>query len=239
MVAGRFCGAGWETKIHSGQAKFTDPDFVAALDFIKQMYTDGVIQRSAVGMDYGEGPGAFANKKSAYYIDGDWRVGAFITDSSTGQALISPSNQNNISIGVFPDISGAKINSSSSVILGVGYGMSSSIPSGSAKEDAAWKLIKWMTGKEVSELRTEHGGTPTPSRTDLNFAAMQLEPLQRAIGAVGNTFNTATCVIDGVFASDVYLPINYGLINLALGTTTGATVAQETQRAFDAWKASQ
>jgi len=239
MVAGRFCGAGWETKIHSGQAKFTDPDFVAALDFIRQMYTDGVIQRSAVGMDYGEGPGAFANNKSAYYIDGDWRVGAFITDSSTGQALISPSNQNNITIGVFPDIAGAKINSSSSVILGVGYGMSSSIPSGSAKEDAAWKLIKWMTGKEVSELRTEHGGTPTPSRTDLNFASMQLEPLQRAIGAVGSTFNTATCVIDGVFASDVYLPINYGLINLALGTTTGAAVAQETQRAFDAWKASQ
>jgi raffinose/stachyose/melibiose transport system substrate-binding protein len=239
MVAGRFCGAGWETKIHSGQAKFTDPDFVAALDFIRQMYTDGVIQRSAVGMDYGDGPGQFANNKSAYYIDGDWRVGAFITDSSTGQALISPSNQNNITIGVFPDIPGAKINSSSSVILGVGYGMSSAIPSGSAKEDAAWKLIKWMTGKEVSELRTEHGGTPTPSRTDLNFAAMQLEPLQRAIGAVGGTFNTATSVIDGVFASDVYLPINYGLINLALGTTTGAAVAQETQRAFDSWKASQ
>jgi len=236
MIAGRFCGADWHTRIHKGQAKFTDPDFVAALDFVKQLYADGVINKSAVGMDYGEGPGAFANNKSAYYIDGDWRVGAFITDSSTGQALIPPAKQNNITIGVFPDIPGAKINSSSSVILGVGYGMSSAIPAGSAKEEAAWKLIKWMTGKEVSELRTEHGGTPTPSRSDLNFAAMKLEPMQRAIGAIGSTFNTATCVIDGVFASEVYLPINYGLINLALGTTTGAAVAAEVQKAFDALK---
>jgi len=73
MVAGRFCGEGWEQRIHSGQAKFTDPDFVAALDFIRRLYADGVIQRSAVGIEYGDGPGLFANNRGAYYIDGDWR----------------------------------------------------------------------------------------------------------------------------------------------------------------------
>jgi len=236
MVAGRFCGPGWEDKMHGGQTKFTDPDFVNALTFIKTMYDDGVIQKSAVGIDYGEGPGLFANKKSAYYIDGDWRTGAFITDSSTGQALISPARQNNIQIGVFPDIPGAKINSSSSVILGVGYGMASSIPAGSAKEAAAWELIKWMTGKEVSQLRTEHGGTPTPSRVDLDFNAMKLEPMQKAIAALGNTFTTATSVIDGVFADPVYLPINTGLIEIAMGTRTPQQVAADVQRAFDTLK---
>jgi len=239
MIAGRFGGAGWENKIHAGQAKFTDPEFVNALTFVKTLYDDGVIQKSAVGIEYGEGPGLFANKKSAYYIDGDWRAGAFITDSSTGQALISPARQNNIRIGVFPEIPGAKINSSSSVILGVGYGMSAAIPAGSAKEAAAWELIKWMTGKEVSQLRTEHGGTPTPSRTDLDFNAMKLEPIQKAIAAIGSTFTTATSVIDGVFASEVYLPINTGLIEIAMGTRTPQQVAADTQRAFDTWKASQ
>jgi raffinose/stachyose/melibiose transport system substrate-binding protein len=234
MIAGRFCGAGWETKIHSGQAKFTDSDFVAALDFVRRLYADGVINREAVGVEYGEGPGMFANNRGAYYIDGDWRVGAFVTDSSTGEALISPARQNNIRVGVFPDIEGARINSSSSVILGVGYAMSAAIPSGSAKEDAAWELIKWMTGKEVSERRTETGGTPTPSRTDLNFAAMALEPLQRALGALGNEFATATCVIDGVFPSEVYNPINTGLIEIALGNRTPQQVAADVQRAFDA-----
>ena len=238
MVAGRFCGTGWEQKIHGGQAKFTDPEFVAALDFIRQLYDDGVIQRSAVGIEYGEGPGLFANKKSAYYIDGDWRVGAFITDSDTGQALISPQNQNGIAIGVFPDIEGAKLNSSSSVILGVGYAMSSAIPAGSAREDAAWRLIKWMTGKEVSQIRTEHGGTPTPSRVDLDFAGMKLEPMQRSIANLGNTFSNATSVIDGVFPSEVYLPINTGLIEIAMGTRRPQQVAADVQRAFDTWQSS-
>jgi raffinose/stachyose/melibiose transport system substrate-binding protein len=237
MVAGRFGGEGWENKILSGQAKFTDPDFVNALAFIKALYDDGVIQRSAVGMDYGEGPGAFANNKSAYYIDGDWRTGAFITDSSTGQALISPAKQDNIRISVFPDIPGAKLNSSSSVILGVGYGMSSALPSGSPKEAAAWELVKWMTGKEVSQLRTEHGGTPTPSRTDLDYSAMRLEPMQKAIANLGNEFKTATIVIDGVFDSSVYNPINTGLIEIAMGRRTPQQVAADVQRAYDTWKA--
>ena len=236
MVAGRFGGADWHTRILNGSAKFTDPAFVNALDFIRQLYADGVIQRSAVGVDYGEGPGMFATNKGAYYIDGDWRVGAFITDSSTGQALISPARQENIKITVFPDIPGARVNSSSSVILGVGYAMSAAIPAGSAKEAAAWELVKYMTGKEVSELRTEHGGTPTPSRTDLNFASMKLEPMQKAVGALGNQFTTPTVVIDGVFASEVYLPINTGLIEIAMGRRTPAQVAADVQRAFDAWK---
>ncbi|MDR2574915.1 MAG: extracellular solute-binding protein [Treponema sp.] len=236
MVAGRFCGEGWEKKIHAGQTKFTDPDFVNALNFIKTMYDDGVIQRSAVGIEYGEGPGLFANKKSAYYIDGDWRVGAFITDQDTKQALISPARQANIRITAFPEIAGAKLNSSSSVILGVGYAMSSAIPAGSPKEAAAWELVKWMTGKEVSQDRTERGGTPTPSRTDLDFAAMKLEPMQKAVGNLGNEFKTATVVIDGVFPSEVYNPINTGLIEIAMGRRTPQQVAADVQRAFDAWK---
>ena len=237
MVAGRFCGPDWHARILNGQARFTDANFVAALDFIRRLYADGVIERSAVGVDYGDGPGMFAANQGAYYIDGDWRGGAFITDSSTGQALISPARQNNIRVGVFPDIDlpGVVMNSSSSVILGVGYAMRADIPMGSERERLAWELVKFMTGRDVSQRRTETGGTPTPSRTDLNFAAMQLEPLQRAIGALGNTFNTATVVIDGAFASEVYEPINTGLIQLALGTQTAAQVAQTVQNAYEAW----
>jgi raffinose/stachyose/melibiose transport system substrate-binding protein len=237
MLAGRFGGADWHTKILNGQTKFTDPDFVNALTFVKTLYDDGVIQKSAVGIEYGEGPGLFANKKSAYYIDGDWRVGNFITDASTGQALISPTRQNSIQIGSFPEIPGQKINSNS-VILGTGYSMSAAIPAGSAKEAAAWELIKYMLGKDVSQLRTEHGGTPTPSRTDLDFNAMKLEPMQKAIANIGSTFTTATIVIDGVFDSAVYNPINTGLIEIAMGTRTPQQVAADTQRAFDTWKAS-
>jgi raffinose/stachyose/melibiose transport system substrate-binding protein len=115
--------------------------------------------------------------------------------------------------------------------------MSSAIPAGSAKEAAAWELVKWMTGKEVSQLRTEHGGTPTPSRTDLDFNAMKLEPMQKTIANIGNEFKTATVVIDGVFPSEAYNPINTGLIEIAMGRRTPQQVAADVQRAYDTWKA--
>ncbi|MDR2953153.1 MAG: ABC transporter substrate-binding protein [Treponema sp.] len=237
-VAGRFCGAGWENKILSGQAKFTDRDFVAALDFIRTLYADNVIARSALSTDYGEGPGLFATKKSAYYIDGDWRIGAFITDKSTGEALIPVDKQRKILVTVFPDIEGAKLNKSTSTILGTGWAMSAAIPAGSAKEDAAWRLIKWLVGNEMETLGVRDGGFATPSRTDIDFSKIALEPLQVAAGNLGKEYTTGTCVIDGVFHSDVYTPINDGLVELGLQQKTGAQVAAATQAAFDAWKKS-
>jgi len=96
-----------------------------------------------------------------------------------------------------------------------------------------------MLGNYVSTIRTEHGGTPVPTNTSLNFGAMKLEPMQKAVGAIADTFEISTCVIDGVFASEVYLPINTGLYELARQTRTGAQVAADVQRAFDAgypWK---
>lgn len=238
MIAGRFCGEGWEKKILSGRAKFTDPDFTAALDFIARLYADGVLAPSSLGIDYGEGPGLFSTNKGAYYIDGDWRVGDFLTNRETGEALFTPARQRNIKVTVFPDIAGAKINKSNSTVLGTGWAMNASIPAGSPREDAAWRLVKWLSGKDVITRMLKDGGLSTPSRTDIDFGSLDLEPLQVTIGNLGKEYNAATVVIDDVFHADVYNPINDGLVELGLRTKTGAQVAADTQKAFDAWKAS-
>ena len=236
-VAGRFGGAGWDQKVLAGQAKFTDPDFVKALEFIQALYRDGVLASSSLGTDYGDGPGLFATNKGAYYIDGDWRAGAFITDPDTGVALIDVSKQKNFLVTVFPDIEGAKINKSTSTILGTGWAMSAAIPSGSAREDAAWRLVKWLCGAEVQTRMFEHGGLPAPSRTDINFSGIPVEPITLAVANLGGEYTTGTCVIDGVFHSDVFNPLNDGLQEIGLGSKTPAQVAAEIQRAFDAAKA--
>lgn len=237
-VAGRFGGAGWEQGVLAGRAKFTDPDFVKALELIQALYRDGVLAPSSLGMDYGSGPGLFATNKGAYYIDGDWRAGAFITDPDTGQALISIDRQKNFLVTVFPDIEGAKLNKSTSTILGTGWAMSAGVPAGSAKEDAAWRLIKWLCGTEVQARMFEHGGLPAPSRTDIDFSQIHVEPITLAVANLGKEYTTGTCVIDGVFHSDVFNPLNDGLQEIGLGTKTPAQVAAEIQRAFDAAKAS-
>ena len=240
-VAGRFMGTGWEQRIHSGQAKFTDPDFVAALDFIRRMYDDGVLSRATLAIDYGSSPGLFANNRAAYMIDGDWRVGDFLTDKHTGQALISPERQKNILITVFPeiDLPGVKFNRSNTVVLATGWGINANIPAGSPKEEAAWRLVKWLTGKEVQTFFVEQGIFSTPSRIDIDLAALPLEPMQIAIANLGKEYDVSTVVIDAAFPGVVYTPLNDGLQAIGLGRQTPQQVAAITQAAFDAWKATQ
>ncbi|MCL2719930.1 MAG: extracellular solute-binding protein [Treponema sp.] len=226
MIAGRFCGPDWQERILTGKAKFTDNDFVAAFDFIRRMYADRVISLANIGVSYGDGPGMFAGNRSAYYIDGDWRVSDLITAMDT-------SRQENFRIGVFPDIPGARINSSTSAVISSGFAMNASIPSGSERERLAWELIKWMVSNEVSTLRTERGNTPTPSRRDLNFEAMNLSPLQRAAANLGNEIQAATVIFDVVFPSEVFERVHDGLIDLAVGRRTAMQVAADIQRTFD------
>ncbi len=239
LVAGRFVGENWEQKILAGEAKFTDPDFVAALDFIKMMYGDGVINPSTLAVGYGEGPGLFATNTAAYYIDGDWRMGAFITDVTTGEALIDPAKQEKILITAFPeiDVPGVKFNRSNTAVLSTGFGISAALEDGSPKLEAAWTLVKWLLGKEVLTYRLSTGGLATPSRVDIDYASLTLEPLQIAMANLAKEYDKTTVVIDGAFEGPVYTPLNEGLQAIGLGTQTPAEVAQITQDAFEAWKA--
>jgi len=239
LIAGRFAGEGWEQRILGGQARFTDPDFVEALRFVQRMYQDGVLSQTTLFTSYGETPGLFATNRGAYMIDGDWRVGAFITDRTTGQALISPARQEDVLITVFPYIEGARINNSATVVMGVGWAMSTNVAPASPTEDAAWRLIRWLTGREVQTLMVETGGLPSPSRTDIDFGAIAMEPMQRAVANLGNEFTTSTVVIDAVFASPVFGPLNDGLQAIGMGIQTPEEVAQVVQAAFDAWRATQ
>ena len=241
MIAGRFCGEGWEKKILSGEAKFTDPDFVAALNFVKKMYDDGVLDKTTLAVGYAEGPSLFATNTAAYYIDGDWRMGAFITDASTQQALIAPDRQNNFLITVFPeiDVEGVKFNRSNSAVLATGYGIHPKLEDGSPKLEAAWKLVKWLAGKDVLTYRLATGGLATPSRTDIDLESLTLEPLQIAMANLAKEYDRATVVIDGVFEGPVYTPLNDGLQAIGLGTQTPEGGAKAAQDAFGAWEAAE
>jgi raffinose/stachyose/melibiose transport system substrate-binding protein len=239
LIAGRFGGAGWEQKILNGQAKFTDREFVDALAFVKTLYDDNVLSQNTLATGYGDVVGQFGTRKGAYLIDGDWRVGAFITDKSTGQAVIPVRDQESITITVFPDIPNAKLNKSTSAVLGTGWGMNAKIASGSPQEAAAWRLVKWLAGKDVQTLQLETGGISTPTINSINIAALTLEPMQKAMGNLGKEFTASTVVVDAVFHSDVYSPINDGLAAIGKGTKSPQQVAQETQAAFDLWKRNQ
>ncbi|NLJ79990.1 MAG: extracellular solute-binding protein [Firmicutes bacterium] len=237
MLAGRFVGDEKFDEIKAGQAKFTDPEFMAALEFYAQLYADGVLSPKIMNTGYGEVKSLFAAGHAPFLIDGDWAAGNFVTDESTGEALISPEDQKQIKMMVFPAIPGELHANSSSGTLGVGYGMSANIPDGSAKEAAAWELIKWLSGPVVQGISLETTGT-LPSRNDVGFA--DVEPiLEERIFNFYNLIEADTYILDDFFEADVFMPINIGLQEIGLGLATPAEVAEATQEAFDIWFAGQ
>ena len=234
-VAGRFGGADWADKIKAGKAKFTDKSFLDAVKFIKTLYDDGVLSQKTLATSYGDVVGQFASKKGAYLIDGDWRVGAFLTDMSTGKALISPADQDkNIELINFPAIPGEKLHDSNSATLGVGYGMSSKLKKGSKEEAAAWELIKWLSGPYCQQRRLDTGASFPSLNKGVSYD--NLEPLSAKRGAFYAAQTATTPVFDSVFNSDVASVLNADLQALGLGKKTAEDVCKDVQAAFDASK---
>jgi raffinose/stachyose/melibiose transport system substrate-binding protein len=228
-MVGRFLGDAWVDQIKTGKVKFTDKAFVNVLTQYKKLYDDGIIQISNVQMGYGEGPALFAAGKAAFIIDGDWRVGAYLTDAATGKALIAPAAQkSDFELIALPAFAGEKNPGIVSAIAGVGLGISKD--ASGAKLDAAVKLLKWYYGKEFQTMKWETGAF-VPTRTDLKTE--KLEPLSQKL-PLYYAANTKTCyVLDGVLDPSVFNPLNAGLQAIPLGAKTPAQVAKEMQDAQD------
>lgn len=240
LVVGRMGGADWYEQLASGKINFNDPWFVKSLELISDMYKSGVLNQNTLNIGYGSNRGDFATGKCAFYIDGDWSAAAFQKDITTGQALTTPEQQqNDIELMVFPAIDGEVLHNSTSGVVGTGWGMSASIEAGSAKEAAAWTLIKFLEGEYAQTYRLTTGAS-FPSNLKVDVAKVikdnNLEPI---VGkrAVFYTRYATSPVIDGVLHSDVYNIINTGLQEIGLGSKTPAQVASETQKAWEAFNA--
>jgi raffinose/stachyose/melibiose transport system substrate-binding protein len=226
LVAGRFCGPGWERRILSGEEQFTGPRFTEALEFIRSLYADGVIARSTLLIDYRSVADRFMENKAAYLIDGDWRVRDLL--------VLTPERQGDIRLALFPEIDGT--GQSTSLIPGPGWGISAALPERSAEKRAAWRLVQWLSGRETQAWLLEAGGISVPSRIDIDEAALDLEPLQKAAAALVRDYGTGTAVIDQVFPGELAAALNDGLQELGMGTKTSGDVARTVQEAFNKWK---
>src|SRR5690606_29686972 len=164
-----------------------------------------------------------------FMIDGEWKVGNFITDPTTGEALIPPSLQEDIEITVFPAIPGEIVSNTTSSVVSTGYGMNAAIPAGSAKEQAAWRLIEWLLGPEAQKVRLESGGNCC-SRVDVEVG--ELEPLAEKRMTIHERF-LGTHVFDNVFPPAVNSVMNVVLQEMALGLKTPEQAAAEVQEAWD------
>ena len=231
MIFGRLVGDEKLYEFIEGKAKFTDKVFVDSLRFYEQLFIDGVINRNAMQTPYGEAPALFAAGRAPFMIDGDWRAGAFLTDESTGKALIPPEKQKKIKMTVFPAIPGEINHGTSSIVPAVGYAMSAHVPDGSPEEEAAWRLISWLNSAEVQKIRLETGAA-FPTRKGVT--SDKLEPLAQERAEFYGRIS-GTHVLDDKLPPEICIPLNIGLQEIGLGLATPLEIARNVQAAYDEW----
>ncbi len=225
-IVGRTAGDEWLMKAVKGEASFTDEGFVWALGIVEEMYATGLILESNVLLGYGDGPNVFAEDKAVFYIDGDWRVGAF---AAVPDGLMTPEKQEKITLTVLPDFAGqVGPSSSTSFVPSTGLGMKAGLSQ--EKAEAAWKLIYYYAGPWASKRRLTGGDTKPPSWANLDISDVQLPPM------VQNTFafyapHPPTLILDAVIPADGVQRINTGLQELALGDITPEKLAAEIEAA--------
>jgi raffinose/stachyose/melibiose transport system substrate-binding protein len=227
-MVGRYLGDAWVDNVKAGKVKFTDKDFVNVLTQYKKLYDDGIINVTNVQMGYGEGPALFASGKAAIIIDGDWRVGAYLTDKTTGKALIDPKNQDDYELVNLPAFPGEKFPGTAAATAGCGLGITKTLTG--AKLEAAKKLLAYYYGKDFQTMKWETGAF-VPTRTDLTTD--KLEPLGVKLPKFYAANSKTTYVLDSVLDPSVFNVLNAGLQSIPLGGDTPAGVAAKMQAAQD------
>lgn len=235
-IVGRMGGADWFDKLSSGEIDFTDEWFVRSLEIVDELYSTGVINRNSLNSTYGTSTGEFALGKCAFLVDGDWASSSLVTDNTTGKALFSREQQrDDIEMIVFPEIEGEVVHGTTSGTIGTGFAISSAIEEGSKKEEAAWRLVKYLQGEYVQTYRLVVG-LAFPSLLDVDVDKVieesNLEPIVAKRAKFYQTHGT-TPVIDDVLDSSVANTIDIGLQELGLGEKTPLEVANDVQKAWE------
>lgn len=147
-LADRYTGTEWFMKAAAQDgAKFTDPEFVAALKALQDLGKAGAFQEGFNSIDNTQMEQMFAQGKAAMMIDGGWAL-TNLTNGAQPEAL------NNIEVTVLPSVPNGKGDPQSlSGVVGIGLGLNKKVEG--AKKEAADKLIQAMAGPEAQKRTLE------------------------------------------------------------------------------------
>ena len=148
----RTAGRDWFDRALVGDASFTDPEFVRALEVIhtlseEEMFTPGVNQA-----EYGQALTDFVNERAVYFVDGGWRTSNLASELTAEQQEYTGYN-------VFPRLPNEQGQpQSTAIVAGTGFGMNANLSG--AEADAAWEWIYFFAGPEGSRIKAEQGWLP-------------------------------------------------------------------------------
>ncbi|MCR8843236.1 extracellular solute-binding protein [Paenibacillus sp. SC116] len=205
-LADRVTGTEWFLKAAAQDgAKFTDPEFVRALELLQQLQQEGAFQEGFNSMDNTQMEMMFAHGQAAMMIDGGWAL-TNLTANATPDAI------EQMGVTVLPAIAGGKGDpNTTSGVVGVGLGLSAKTE-GKVKE-AAHKLIYAMSGPEAQK-RTLEANQLVSYKVELDKS--KVSPIFSKVYELVNDIQF-TPVYDGFLTSAGADVVNNGIQELLMG----------------------
>lgn len=217
MLVERACGMEWWDNALTGEASYDDPEFVYALEIIKELNDKQMFSPGTNQLAYGQGLDDFVNERAVYLLDGGWTVNSMVGELSDEQKTY-------ISLESFPDIPNQKGKSHSvSATAGQGFGMNAKLNEKEA--EAAWKWIWFYSGPEGSAIRQQYGRLPAYNLEEPEDADPMIKKLIAFAGEVPMGY-----VMDSVIAAEPIGTFNINLQNMMFDTMSPLEVAQDLER---------
>lgn len=217
IIGDRFTGSDFLTKVLSGEAKFTDPEFVSAISVIDELSKLDAFNTDANNMDSVQSQDYLIQGKAAMHIS-----------SSTVDARVRINNEQGDKFGIalFPSVEGGKGDPAKSAGV-VQYGIAINSKLDERKQAAAEEFLKYFVSEDLYKDLISNG-VVVPAKVDV---PADVSPyLKEMLELTGN--GTAP-VFDSIIPTQVVSVIQNGLQALTVGRGTPEEVAKETQAAMD------
>lgn len=220
VVEDRMTGSDFLPKVTKGEAKFTDPDYVKALNVISDLVKLEAFNADINTMDEVQQQDYFLQKKAAMTMT-----------SSTIDTKFRGSNPDkaaadNIGIALFPAMEGGKGDPTKSAgVIQYGIGLSKSLTG--AKKEAALKFLKYFYAPDLYQGLMAKGivvpaKVEAPAETSLYLKEMmQL------------TQNGSALVFDSVMPAAVKDTLENGIQAITTKQKTAEQIAKDMQDAMD------
>lgn len=221
----RYTGTEWTQNIiaNNGKSKFTDSEFVSALEHLQKMAQAGAFNADFNTASTGQAAELYNTGNAATIINGFWNL-ANINANATEDVKA------NTKIAILPTVEGGK-GLADHTSGGCGWYMGMSKQEDPEKQALVEDLLLHLAGYEYSEFITEKYGLVTPSVIEGVDTAGFPSTTQDYI----NIMNTVelTPIYDILMDPAVIEVMNSGIQELLNGTKDAATLAAEIQAEQD------
>jgi raffinose/stachyose/melibiose transport system substrate-binding protein len=203
--------------------KWTDADVVQSLALVKELKDRGAFQQGFEGIDYNTERSDFLGGKSAMMLNGAWAISEIMASDSP--------YKDDFRFFPFPYYTDKPELKSDSVLYNEVLFLSGTMEG--AEKEAAIEFAKFLTGKEMQELKLQKYER-LPSRTDVQASESASQILKDMVAYMGTIQNPGGDVHDYDPNPAVIDVIRNSLIGILLGNTP-EQAAQEIQKSNDSY----